>query len=55
MTFVELPGAVPSGGVAGPLASAGAAVPPRVPGPVRFTGNGRAYLWLLIQIGRAHV
>jgi len=49
MTFVELPGAVPSGGVAAPPALADAVAPPRVPGPVRFTGNGRAYLWLLVR------
>ena len=49
MTFVELPGAVPSGGVVAPPASADVLVPPRVPGPVRFTGNGHAYLKLLAR------
>jgi uncharacterized membrane protein YjgN (DUF898 family) len=49
MTFAELPGAVPSGAVANHPASAVPSVPERAAGPVRFTGNGRVLLWLLIR------
>ena len=53
MTFVDLPGAVPGGGVVTPPPTTAVPsvplTPSRAQGPVRFTGNGRAYLWLLIR------